>query len=294
MSATPSPNAPASTPVTEASAPAEAGLHPADRARGPGQRPAPRDPHPLPARAQRLPAHRPRQGDLPGLRHRGRVRRRLQPAPGRHQPGEGRPRIRARHPGRRALARFRVARPAPRLGLLPGAVPGRRETHPPGRCVRVRPHRRTGPRIPRHADRAGPQLAVPQPLRRREPRPVPPHACRRVRRRRAHAARQDRHGQRQHEPARPRAVPHQARRAPEHRPRMADLPDVRLRAFAQRRGRGHHALAVHAGVRGPPPAVRLVRGQGGPGRTRRTCSRRCLPKASPTRPASRARSSSRA
>ena len=28
------------------------------------------DPHALPARAQRLPAHRPRQGDLPELRHR--------------------------------------------------------------------------------------------------------------------------------------------------------------------------------------------------------------------------------
>ena len=55
--------------------------------------------------------------------------------------------------------------------------------------------RRTGARIPRHADRARPQLAVPRPQRRGEPRPVPAHARGRVRRRRAHPAREDRHGQ---------------------------------------------------------------------------------------------------
>ena len=52
-------------------------------------------------------------------------------------------------------------------------------------------------------------------------------------------------GQRQHEPARPGAVPDQARRTPEHRQRLADLPDVRLRAFAQRRGEGiTHSLCT--------------------------------------------------
>ena len=49
---------------------------------------------------------------------------------------------------------------------------------------------------------------------------------------RAHPAREDRHGQRQHQPARSCAVPHQARRAPEHRQRVANLPDVRLRPCA--------------------------------------------------------------
>ena len=46
----------------------------------------------------------------------------------------------------------------------------------------------------------------------REPGPVPPHARRRVPQRRPRAARQDRHGLGQHQPARSRALPHPARR----------------------------------------------------------------------------------
>ena len=38
---------------------------------------------------------------------------------------------------------------------------------------------------------------------------------------------------------------------------MVHLPDVRLRAPDPGRARGHHALAVLAGIRGSPPAVRL-------------------------------------
>ena len=62
--------------------------------------------------------------------------------------------------------------------------------------------------------------------------------------------------------------------APEHRRRLADLSDVRLRALHLRRGRGHHPFAVHAGVRGPPPAVRLVHRQHRPARESRRCGSR--------------------
>ena len=68
------------------------------------------------------------------------------------------------------------------------------------------------PRAPRHAHRAGQGQPVPQPLGRGEPRPLPPHARGRVPRRRARAAGEDRHGRRQHQPARPGDVPHPARR----------------------------------------------------------------------------------
>ena len=40
--------------------------------------------------------------------------------------------------------------------------------------------------------------------------------------------------------------------------RLDHLPDLRLHAPAVGRVRAHHALAVHAGVRGPPAALRLV------------------------------------
>ena len=62
------------------------------------------------ARAERLPAHRPREVDLPELRRRRRVRRHLQPALRRHEPDEGRRRVRRLDQGRRALARLRVGR----------------------------------------------------------------------------------------------------------------------------------------------------------------------------------------
>ncbi len=39
---------------------------------------------------------------------------------------------------------------------------------------------------------------------------------------------------------------------------MVHLPDVRFCAHAVGRLRGHHPLAVHAGVRRSPPALRLV------------------------------------
>ena len=48
------------------------------------------------------------------------------------------------------------------------------------------------------------------------------------------------------------------RAPPAHRRRVGDLSDLRLGPRAERRDRGRHALAVHARVRQPPGAVRLV------------------------------------
>ena len=72
------------------------------------------DSHALPARAERLSAHRPREGDLPQLRNRARVWRRLQRAHGRHQPRQGRSRIRRFHPRGREMADRRLGRRKPR------------------------------------------------------------------------------------------------------------------------------------------------------------------------------------
>ena len=58
---------------------------------------------------------------------------------------------------------------------------------------------------------------------------------------------------------------------------LVHLPDVRLGARAVRRDRGHHALDLHARVREPPPAVRLVPRAplGCPRRRGRSSSRAC-------------------
>ena len=82
------------------------------------------------------------------------------------------------------------------------------------------------PRQPRHADRARQEQPVPRPHGRGESRPVPPHEGGRVSERRAGAARQDRHGVRQHQPARSRALPHPARAPSAHRQQMVDLSEL--------------------------------------------------------------------
>ena len=117
---------------------------------------------------------------------------------------------------------------------------------------------RADPRVPRHADRAGQGQPVPRPLGRGEPRPVPPDAGGRVPRRGADAAGEDRHGLAELQPARPGDVPHPARHAPPHRRQVVHLPDVRLGPRPVGLDRGHHALDLHAGVREPPAALRLV------------------------------------
>ena len=104
---------------------------------------------------------------------------------------------------RRALARLRLGQaPLSRLRLFRAALRLGRGPDPRRLGLRRRPERRRDAREPRHADRARQEQPVPRPQRRGKPRPVPPHARRRVRQRRARAARQDRHGVRQHQPAR--------------------------------------------------------------------------------------------
>ena len=93
---------------------------------------------------------------------------------------------------------------------------------------------------------------LPGPLGRGEPRPLRADARGRVPRRGPRAAREDRHGLGQHQPARPGALPDPARDAPPHRRRLVHLPDLRLRPRPVGRHRGHHPLDLHARVRGPP------------------------------------------
>jgi glutamyl/glutaminyl-tRNA synthetase len=80
----------------------------------------------------------------------------------------------------------------------------------------------------------------------------------------------------QSEPARSGALPHPARAPPSHRRQVVHLSDVRLRARTVRRAREDHALDLHARVRDPSAALRLV------------------PRSPPGAEPARARSSSRA
>ena len=62
----------------------------------------------------------------------------------------------------------------------------------------------------------------------------------------------------QSEHARSGHVPHPARQASSHRRQLVHLSDVRLGPRPKRLDRRRHALHLHAGVRKPSPAVRLV------------------------------------
>ena len=62
----------------------------------------------------------------------------------------------------------------------------------------------------------------------------------------------------EHQPARPDAVPHQARDAPQHRRPLVHLPDVHLRAPDRGRAGEHHPQHLHARVRGPAAVLRLA------------------------------------
>ena len=183
--------------------------------------------HALPSRAQRLPPHRPRQVDLPELRHRRGVRRPLPPALRRHEPGQGGAGVHRLHRDRRALARLRLGRaPLLRLGLLRAALRvGRATSSADGKAYvddltadEIREYRGT-------LTEPGTREPLARPPRRGEPRPVRAHARRRVPQRLARAARQDRHGLRQHQPARPGPVPDRPRRASPDRRRVVRLPD---------------------------------------------------------------------
>ena len=164
-----------------------------------------------------------------------RVRRQLQPALRRHQPGQGRRRVRRVDQGRRPLARLRLGRPAVlRLRLLRAALRLRRAADPStGKAYVDDLHRRRDPRVPRHADRA--RHATARTATAASTRtstcsracapassPTAPHVLR---------AKIDMASP-QHQHARPGAVPHPARAPPPHRRRVVHLPDVRLRAPA--------------------------------------------------------------
>ena len=236
-------------------------LHPRDRRErsGVGQARRPRR-HALSARAERLPPHRPRQVDLPELRHRrGERGRRLPPALRRHQSQRRGGGVRRVDQGGRALARLRLGRaPVLRLGLLRAALRLRRPADRGRQGLRLRPERRGAHGLPRDPHRARSQQPLPRPHGRGEPRPLRAHAGRRVRERRARAAGQDRHGVAEPHHARPHPLPDPQGAPPPHRRRLVHLPDVRLRPLPVRLHRGHHPLALHARVRGPPPALRLV------------------------------------
>ena len=210
----------------------------------------------LPAGAERLSAYRPCQVDRAQFRHRAGIRRPLPPALRRHQSDQGRAGIYRFDPGRRALARLRLGnRPLLRLRLFRAAVRMGRGPDPGRPRLCRRPVAGGNPRQARHADRARQELAVPRPLGGGKPRSVPPHEGRRISQRRAGAAREDRHGLGQHQPARPRALPHPARHPSAHRRRLVDLSELRLRPRPVRRDRGHHAFDLHAGIRGSPAAL---------------------------------------
>ncbi len=89
-------------------------------------------------------------------------------------------------------------------------------------------------------------------------RSVPAHAGGRIPERGARAARQDRHGVRQHQSARSGAVSHPARHPSAHRRHLENLSELRLCARPVGRDRTHHAFDLHAGIRGPSSALRLV------------------------------------
>ena len=181
----------------------------------------------VPTRAQRLSPYRPRQGDLPQFRGGAGIWRTLPPAFRRHQPDQGRAGIYRRDRARRALARLRLGpAPLPCLGLFRAALRLGGASDPRRQGLYRRSPGRRDAGDARHPDRAGPQQPVSRARRRREPRPVPPHAGRRIPERGAGVARQDRHGFGQHQSARPGALPHPAYRAPAHRDQMVHLSEL--------------------------------------------------------------------
>ena len=153
-----------------------------------------------------------------------------------------------------------------RVRLLRAALRVRRPADREGQGVRRQPDGRGDPRLPRHADRAGQGRARTAIGRSRRTSTCSRACAPASSRRRPRAAREDRHGVAEHQHARPGALPHPPRAPSPHRRRVVHLSDVRLRAPAVGRDRAHHALALHARVRGPPAALRLAdREPAGPG-----------------------------
>ncbi len=137
-------------------------------------------------------------------------------------------------------------------------VPRRRDPDRGRPRVRRRAKRRRDARKSRRLQHAGHRQPVSRPHAGREPCASSRDARRQACRRRRRVARQDRHGEPEHQPARPGALPDQARDASQHRRHMVHLPDVHLRAPDRGRARRHHAQHLHARVRGSAAVLRLA------------------------------------
>ena len=104
------------------------------------------------------------------------------------------------------------------------------------------------PRVPGRLGQARQGKPVPRPLRGGKSRSVRADEERRVPRRQARPAGEDRHERDQHEPPRSDHVPHSARPPSPHRRQMVHLSHLRLDARPKRFHRRHHAFHLHAGI----------------------------------------------
>ena len=133
-----------------------------------------------------------------------------------------------------------------------------RAARPGWQGIRRQPHGGSDARVSRHAHRAWSREPLSTSIRRGESRSVPPHARGRIRGRRSRAARQDRHGVREHEPARSGHVPNSQDAPSTHRQHVGHLSDVRLGARPVGLPRARHVFALLARVRRSSSTVRLV------------------------------------
>ena len=199
--------------------------------------------HALPSGAERLSAHRPREGAVHRLRHRPEIRRKVQSPLRRYEPHQGGGRLRRGHsrPTSNGWATkwdelhfasdffgklYEIACDMIRRGVayVDDQTP-----------EEMRVNRGT-------LTRPGVNSPVSRPLGGGEPRPVRAHEERRVRRGRARAAREDRHGRAERAAARPDDVPHQPPRAPSHGHAVVHLSHVRFPASGAGRDRGRDRI----------------------------------------------------
>ena len=129
----------------------------------------------------------------------------------------------------------------------------------PAKAYRVRPDRRANARVPRHAERRPARtarIAIARSKRiwscfERMKDGEFPKTVRTL-------AGQDRYGLSECQSARPGDVSCLARPPSSHRGQVVHLPDVRLGTWSKRFDRGHHPFDLHARIRRPSTALRLV------------------------------------
>ena len=185
------------------------------------------------SRAQRLHAHRPRQVGLDQLRAGRGERRSLPPSVRRHQSSYRGPGVRRGVPAGHPVAGVRLGRaPLLHVRLLREAVRVRRTARRGGQGLRMRSEPGGDQGLQRHPDRARQGQPLPRQGGGCQSRPPGPHEGGRVRRGLAGAPRQDRHGLRQPEHARPRSLPDSEGPAPPHRRQLVHLSHLRLRGTA--------------------------------------------------------------